>query len=451
MNDSKKLLVRYITIITDLVTMFAVYLVANWIKFGNFRTGIYNPADSYLGLFTTALMCYLLVTFLLFSGDDLLSRNCFKEIVTVVQMQIYIAALTIGYLFITKSSWYYSRGQMIMFFGGSVVMVVIVRQVLKRIILKSYHRSGANEKILLVTTYDEVPGIIRKVKRTRNWYFRISNLAIVDRNVIGEEIEGFEVVANKDNLLEWVSTAEIDTVFFHITDNEQRNYTDLIQKIRTMGKNVRVRIREYSYDHGNRRLEFLGEFAVVNFSTKKYRFRHLAIKRLFDIIVGIIGSIFYAILFVLVSISLALEGEAGHAVMSTVKVGKNGRRFYFLRFRTLSKKSFENQGVDGVYVYTRTGKVLRALGLENIPNAWNVLWGNMSLVGVKAPSLSEFLAYPPERRKCLNMKPGVIGLSQIQNSKRYNVEKSDEYYLDNWSVWTDIKIILKTLGLIFTK
>lgn len=450
MNDSKRTLVRYITIIVDLMTMFAVYLIANLIKFGNFRTGIFNPDDYYLGLFTTALMCYLLVSFLFFAGDNLLSRNFLQELGNVIRMEFYIAALTIGYLYLTKSSSYYSRGQMALFFGGSVIMVIIERQILKRVILKSYHRSGANEKIMLVTTYDEVPRVIQKVKKTRNWYFRISNLAIVDRDVVGEELEGFDVVANNSNLLEVISTAEIDTVFFHISDDKKYDYSGLIQQIRAMGKNVRVRIREYSYEHGNRRLEFLGDFAVVNFSTKKYRIRHMALKRMFDIFVGLIGSLFYLILYLLVSLGLLLERDPGQAVISTVKVGKNGRRFYLLKFRTLKRRNMEQQGQNGMYVYTITGKILKALGLENVPNAWNVLWGNMSLVGIKPPSLGEFLEYSATRRRSMNMKPGVIGLWQVQRNK-YTNEESDEYYLDNWSVWTDLKIMLLSFGLIFKK
>ena len=75
MHDSKQTLVRYIAIITDILTMFAVYLVANYIKFGNFRTGLNNPQDYYLGVFTTSLIFYIIVYFFIPSRESIIYRN----------------------------------------------------------------------------------------------------------------------------------------------------------------------------------------------------------------------------------------------------------------------------------------------------------------------------------------------------------------------------------------
>ena len=450
MHDSKQTLVRYITIITDILTMFVVYLTANYIKFGNFRTGINNPQDYYLGLFTTSVIFYIVVYFFTSSREDMIYRNWLQETFDVVKMEVYIIALTIGYFFSTQTSWYYSRVQMAIYFGGSVVFVIITRQILKRFILKSYHRSGSNEKIMLVTTYDQVSKVMNKVRQTRNWYFRISNLAIIDRDVVGEEIEGLDVVANNESLLQVVSTSEIDTVFFHLENDDNVNYTDLIKKIRAMGKNVRIRLREYSYAHGDRELEFLGNFAVATFSTKHYRIRYIAIKRLFDIVCAIIGMALFVPVYVIMAIGLAVEGDPGNVIVQTLRIGKNGRRFYMLRFRTLKKKELEKLSEQESPKYTAVGRLVKLLGLENLPNAWNILWGNMSVVGVNAPTLPEFLDYSHEDRNIMSMKPGVIGLWQVQR-KHFTKEQSDEYYVDNWSLFTDAGLIIKSLILFFAK
>ena len=450
MRDSKQTLVGYITIITDILTMFVVYLLANYIKFGNFRTGINNPQDYYLGVYTTTLMFYIVVYFFTSSREVMIYRNWIQEAFEVVKMEIYIGALTIGYFFSTQTSWYYSRVQMALYFGGSVVGVFITRQILKRYILKSYHRSGSNEKIMLVTTYDQVEPIMRKVKQTRNWYFRISNLAIVDRDVVGEEIQGLDVVANKDNLVQVASMSEIDTVFFHVDESELMDYKGLISQIRGMGQNVRISIKEYSYAHGDRSIEFLGNFAVATFTTKHYRIRYIAIKRLFDIICALIGLILFVPVYLIMAIGLLIEGDPGNVVIQTLRVGKNGRRFYMLRFRTLRKKGLDKIAKNKSQKYNLIGSVIRILGLENLPNAWNILWGNMSVVGVNAPTLQEFMNYSEEERRIMTLKPGVIGLWQIQN-KHYTKEQSDEYYVDNWSLLTDVGIIIRTLKLFFTK
>ena len=96
---------------------------------------------------------------------------------------------------------------------------------------------------MLVTTYDQVSDVMNKIKQTRNWYFRISNLAIVDKNVVGEELEGLEVVANCDNLIQIASTSEIDTVFFHVDDEVPLDYKGLISQIRSMGKKCACQIK----------------------------------------------------------------------------------------------------------------------------------------------------------------------------------------------------------------
>lgn len=450
MRDSKQTLVRYITIITDILTMFVVYLVANYIKFGNFRTGINNPQDYYLGLFTTSLVFYIVVYFFTSSREDMIYRNWLQETFDVVKMEVYIVALTIGYFFSTKTSWYYSRVQMAIYFGGSVVCVIITRQVLKRFILKSYHRSGSNEKIMLVTTYDQVPVIMKKVKQTRNWYFRISNLAIIDRDVVGEEIEGLDVVANKDNLIQVVSMSEIDTVFFHVDDVVALDYKELIGQIRSMGKNVRIRLKEYSYAHGDRELEFLGNFAVATFSSKHYRIRYIAIKRLFDIACAIVGMALFIPMYIIMTVGLLIEGDPGNVIVQTLRIGKNGRRFYMLRFRTLRKKGLEDLSDGEKPKYTVMGRIVKLLGFENLPNAWNILWGNMSVVGVNAPTLPEFLDCSHEDRNIMSMKPGIIGLWQVQK-KHYTKEQSNENYVDNWSLFMDAGIIIRSLKLFFTK
>lgn len=119
------------------------------------------------------------------------------------------------------------------------------------------------------------------------------------------------------------------------------DYKGLISQIRSMGKNVRVRLKEYSYAHGNRELEFLGNFAVATFSSRHYRIRYVAIKRIFDIVCAIVGMMIFIPMYFIMAIGLFIEGDPGSVIVQTLRVGKNGRRFYMLRFRTLRKKALK--------------------------------------------------------------------------------------------------------------
>ena len=102
--------------------------------------------------------------FVAFADDNLINRKLFPEIYNVLKMYVYVGAITVGCVYFTKTSEYFSRGQMGMTFILSTIFTVIVRQLLKRLVTKEYHRSGANEKIMLVTTSDQVERVNKKDK-----------------------------------------------------------------------------------------------------------------------------------------------------------------------------------------------------------------------------------------------------------------------------------------------
>lgn len=147
--DSKKWIVRYIELALDVIVMFVAYAVANKIKFGGFRTGILYPEGRYLTLFLIEMAAYGIVSLLFFVNDNLLARNAVQEILALIKLFAYTVALTALFIYFTKSAEYYSREQMIWFFAISFWLVFFVRQWLKRIITKSYHRSGQTRRSCL--------------------------------------------------------------------------------------------------------------------------------------------------------------------------------------------------------------------------------------------------------------------------------------------------------------
>lgn len=417
--DSKSGLIRYIEILLDMAVMFVSYLLALQIKFGSFSAEAVSSDRRYLTLYIIEMFAYLVVFFVFFDSDNLISRNIMSEIVNLVKMYAYIIAFVSVIIYFTKTAEYYSRGQMVCYFVISFFLVLLERQWLKRLLTKTYHRSGANEKIMLVTTSDYAESVMRKIKETRNWYFRISSIAIIDKSLIGEEINKVEVKADENNILDIVATEEIDSVFLCLPWSIQNQYKEFVEDVRKMGKTVHVNINEYDTHEGNRRLEYLGKFAVVSWPEKKYRIRHMVLRRFVDIVMGLIGSIFMAVFGVLFGIGHLCERDWGNTYVRLVRVGKNGRRFYLYKFRVVHQRTKE---------ISATGKVIRCLHLEYWPEIWNVLWGDMSLIGAVAPSLPEFLDYTREKRKELSLKPGIFG-RKFEKKIDLNDEKK---YLEEW-------------------
>lgn len=453
MNDSKRILLRYIETIFDFLVIIVSYFVANKIKFGRFRSGILNPEEPYVALLVIILAAYALVTILIPNRHTLIERGLLSEVFTVFKLHLYMLAGTLGYLYFTKTSSMYSREQLIIFVAISFPLMVVFRQLLKRIITKEVHRSGANEKIMLVTTSTRVVDVIKQIKQTRNWYFRISNIVLLDKDMVGEEINGIGVIGTKDSLINLVETSEIDSVLLHLPSNYDFARDKFIHTVCDMGKYVYVNIEEYDVAAEIKELKFLSNYAVVAYRGVHHRIRYRVVKRLFDIVVGALGIILLLPVYLLVSIGQILENDKGHTIISVVRVGKNGRRFYMNKFRTMY---LEAQRRDKGEKYSKTGMFIKKLRLENLPVMWNVLWGDMSLVGTKAPSLPEFIEYPRKRRKTLYVKPGLVGYGHVNTMDKNDfndetVADMDQYYVDNWSLGLDAQILIKSIVLLFSK
>ena len=455
--NSKKWIIQYLEVLLDIIVMFTSYLIANWYKFGFFRTGLINHTEHYLTLFLVELVAYVVVHFVAFADDNLINRKLFPEIYNVLKMYVYVGAITVGCVYFTKTSEYFSRGQMGMTFILSTIFTVIVRQLLKRLVTKEYHRSGANEKIMLVTTSDQVERVIKKIKTTRNWDFRISNIAILDCDMVGEIVDKIEVVATADNLLQVISTAEIDSVFVHLPDNYPFKQREFVTVLNEMGKTVHLNVNEYEAKVGEHYMDFLGKYAVVTWKNKTYRVRHLLIKKLIDLLFGVAGSILIVPVWFVAFMGKIVTGDHGPVLISLVRVGKNGRRFYYYKFRTMymdARDRYDKWILDGKKGkdprFTPVGRMLRALRLENLPSAWNVLWGDMSMVGNPAPSLPEFIEYSAFHRKSLSVKPGIIGFWQVYSREHrlLTEEEQSEYdqeYILNWTVGLDLRIIFRAV------
>ena len=149
-----------------------------------------------------------------------------------------------------------------------------------------------------------------------------------------------------------------------------------------------------------------------------------------------------------------------------MRVGKNGRRFKIYKFRSMymdaeeRKKELMSQNeMEGLMFkmendprVTKVGKFIRKTSIDELPQFWNILKGEMSLVGTRPPTEDEFLQYEGYHRRRLNMTPGLTGLWQVSGrSDTKNFEEivaMDVEYIDNWSLKEDIKILFKTVGVV---
>ena len=171
-------------------------------------------------------------------------------------------------------------------------------------------------------------------------------------------------------------------------------------------------------------------------------------KRIFDILVSFSVLLLSAPLLLL--LALLIRAQLGSPVLFTQpRPGLKGKSFNMVKFRSMTdERDDAGELLSDTQRLTRFGKILRATSLDELPELWNVLKGDMSIVGPR-PLMMEYLPfYSPEQARRHDMLPGVTGLAQISGRNALTWEKKfelDVWYIDNYSFWLDIKILLATI------
>ena len=193
----------------------------------------------------------------------------------------------------------------------------------------------------------------------------------------------------------------------------------------------------------------------------------LALKRFVDKIGGIVGTVLSLPIILIVAIPLKIESP-GPLIFKQQRVGKNGRIFNIYKLRSMyqdaeerKKALMEQNKMDGHMFkmdndprITKVGKFIRKTSIDELPQFWNVLKGDMSLVGTRPPTVDEFEKYESQHKRRLSMKPGITGKWQV--SGRSDIQDFEEFvkldceYIDEWSPFLDIQILFKTVGVVLT-
>ena len=318
------------------------------------------------------------------------------------------------------------------------------------------------QRILLVTTRARVERVLKQLSSYEYGY--VSAVCIVD----DEHFESSNLtIVTLDNLVTYATRSVVDQVVINLP-SENFLIADFVSQFEMMGLPVAVNIAALEFvTNSEKAIQRFGNSSVVNFSTTFYRSSDVALKRMIDII----GSLFGLVICGIVSIFLVplIKKDGGPAIFAQDRVGRNGRIFKFYKFRSMRvdaeeiKKDLmsQNQMQGGMFKIendprvTKIGYFIRKTSLDELPQFWNVLKGDMSLVGTRPPTLDEYMKYTPEQKRRLSFKPGITGLWQISGRSNItnfdDVVKLDVTYLDGWTIWKDIEILLKTIKVVVMK
>jgi len=302
---------------------------------------------------------------------------------------------------------------------------------------------------------------------------KIQGLCVIDQNLQDSYIDNILVRANIDNVINWLQTEIVDEVVINISnisDDIYLNIENIIRDIKSMGIKIYINIDKTSsfskkYEDEKNIVHFQkNKFAVISINSQHKMTAIL--KRAIDISGAIVGLIISIPIVTIVAIPLKLESK-GPLLFKQQRVGRNGRIFTMYKLRSMYNDAeqrkqtlMEQNEMKGLMFkikddprITKVGKFIRKTSIDELPQFWNVLMGNMSLVGTRPPTLDEYKQYKPYHKRRLSIKPGITGIWQV--SGRSDIEdfedvvKMDLKYIDEWSLSMEFKVLLTTIIVVF--
>lgn len=435
--------------------------------------------DHNLGLYQR--LCLMIILFdavvILFSGNynGIIQRNEGKELLAVIEHVTVVNGLLLVYEFIMKESDILSRAVFLMSWGTGIILCFLARTGWKTILRKRITSEKNQGNMLLISTEGHVGKCVQQLYQKPYRDYKICSVAVLNSEEQDEVIDAnIPLIYGRSNLMEYVRTNVVDRVFIDTYDNGDLN--ELVDIFLSMGITVHIGMGFLPENLPNQFLEKFGSGHAVTTSINTARSWELAVKRAIDIVGSLVGLVLCGIAFIFVAPAIK-KASPGPIFFAQDRVGKNGRIFKFYKFRSMymdaeerKKELMEQNEMQGLMFKMENdpriigsekgpgkgiGNFIRKTSLDELPQFWNILKGDMSLVGTRPPTKAEYEQYDFHHKIRLSMKPGLTGMWQTSGRSDITdfeeIVKLDAQYIENWSLTLDLKLLFKTVAVVLKK
>jgi len=420
----------------------------------------------------------VLILFETLSG--VLKKGFYKNFVITIQHSAIVGALSVVYLFVIKEGQNYSRLSLLLTFVLYIFITYGARE-LRKHELRKQMETGVKRTLFIVTSQDVVGDVIANVKDNNYARYKLAGAAVIDDNQVGRTYHDVTVVANQDNVVSYICHQWVDEVLIVISEHVPYPQ-QLISQLAQTGVTVHLNLAKASDLPGRKQfVEKIGSYTVLTTSINCASGRQLLAKRAMDIAGGLVGCLLTGIIFIFVAPAIYISSP-GPIFFTQERVGKNGKKFKMYKFRSMYmdaearkaelmkdnklgdgkmfKMDFDPRVIgnkilpDGTHK-TGIGDFIRRTSLDEFPQFFNVLKGDMSIVGTRPPLISETNLYELHHYARLAIKPGITGLWQVSGRSDITdfeeVVRLDKEYIENWDIAMDIKILFKTVMVVLKK
>lgn len=461
----------------DMICLQAAFVLAYIIRLGfsnPYEESLYRLIAIYIELVD------IIVLFIFETLKNVLKRGYYIEFSKTLKHTVIALLLDIGILFVIKQGQNFSRAVLAICTVLYFILTYFSRILWKKHIVKRKKNTGSRHLLIFAPESSAQEAVINIRDRAFS-DLTVLGLVIIDKDMQGQTIEGVPVVSNMDNFMPYICHEWVDEIFLMYPE-ENNIPASFTESILETGIVTHIYMPQVQADYGyTTEIGSLGSYAVITSTMNIMSARQAAAKRCMDIAGGLIGCLMTGILFIFIAPAIYIKSP-GKIFYKHTRIGQNGKKFSMYKFRSMypdaderkEELMQENKIKDGLMFKmdfdpriignkvlpdgtkkTGIGEFIRKTSLDEFPQFINVLKGDMSLVGTRPPTPDEWEKYEAHHRARMSVKPGITGMWQVSGRSDIDdfekVVRLDTWYINNWSLGLDIKILFKTIRNVILK
>lgn len=349
------------------------------------------------------------------------------------------------------------------FFLSIGTMALIAEKTVMFSVMRALLKQGYNlRRLLIVGTGKRAAQFTNKIISHPEWGFKIVGAVDYENIRVDESALGARMLGTLENLPSILHRMAVNEVIFIVPRSKLNVIEDSIGVCETEGVRATVAVDLFDLKIAKFIQTELDGIPLVTFETTVAGEWQLLLKRTADIMISGLGLVLLSPVFLITAISIKLTSKGPVFFRQQKRAGLNGRKFVLYKFRSMREgahlKRSELEGLNEMSgpVFkikndpriTPLGRFLRRFSIDELPQLFNVFIGQMSLVGPRALPVYEVAKFEPWQRRRLSMRPGITCLWQISGRNKIDFEewmRLDIEYIDNWSLWLDFKVFIKTI------
>ncbi|HHY26989.1 MAG TPA: undecaprenyl-phosphate glucose phosphotransferase [Desulfitobacterium dehalogenans] len=442
-----------IQVILDLGMVVVALVLAYWLRFLNYE-GIHLEFESYIPTLVLLVPLHFFLYYFLGLYEPRRRKSLSVEVGKIIQANLISTMILFTLLYLVKEI-HFSR-QVLIYFVIITSLLTISERTLLRAFLYNIRKKGYNKKRVLII------GSGRIAKRLisalhENRYLGYQTIGIIDENItVGKKLADVSVIGGIDDLEDIIKDKKIDEIFITISTREYDSFKKTIKLCEKSGVRTQI-VPDYArFIPAKPQMDEIDGIPLINIRHVPLdNFLKAFAKRSFDITVSFVGLIIFLPLLLTIIIGIKLDSP-GPVFFAQERVGLNKRNFMMYKFRSMkvqiTEKSDKEWTTKEDTRKTKFGNILRKASLDELPQLWNVLKGDMSLVGPRPERpyfVSQFKEKIPRYMIKHHVRPGITGWAQVNGwrgdtSIRKRIE-FDIYYIENWTFMFDLKILFLTV------